>query len=193
VLTKENDTLLTSQEDIEDEVMSFYNKLMGTADNDLNGIDITVMREGPQLTHEQRHNLTAPITDKEVEYALQSIGDLKSPGIDGYGAYFFKKAWQIVKHDVLAAVHDFFDNSRLYKAANCTLVTLTSKSKEAKSIKQYRPISCCSTIYKIISKIITERMGKVMTSIIGQNQAAFVPGQLIHNHILLTYEVYDAT
>ncbi|PNX56221.1 hypothetical protein L195_g053853, partial [Trifolium pratense] len=53
-----------------------------------------------------------------------SIGDLKSPSIDGYGAYFFKKAWNIVKTHVLRVVHDFFDNGRLYKAANCTLVTL---------------------------------------------------------------------
>ncbi|MCI25799.1 hypothetical protein A2U01_0046990, partial [Trifolium medium] len=123
------------------------------------------------------------------ECALQSIGDLKSPGIDGYGAYFFKKAWKIVKPDVLGAVHDFFDNGRLYKAANCTLVTLIPKSKEAKRIKEYRPISCCSTIYKIISKVLTNRMGEVMASIVGQNQAAFVPGQFIHKHILLTYEL----
>ncbi|MCH85203.1 transposon TX1 putative 149 kDa protein, partial [Trifolium medium] len=178
VLLKEDGTQITAQEDIEEEVMSFYNKLIGTSDTDLNGIDITVMREGPQLSNEQRQKLIAPITDKEIECAMQSIGDLKSPSIDGYGAYFFKKAWKIVKSDVLAAVHDFFDNGRLYKAANCTLVTLLPKSKEAKRIKEYRPISCCSTICKIISKILTKRMGEVMTSIVGQNQAAFVPGSV---------------
>ncbi|PNX94562.1 ribonuclease H [Trifolium pratense] len=147
------------------------------------------MREGPQLSNEQREKLVIPITDKEIEDALQSIGDLKSPGIDGYGAYFFKKAWNIVKTDVLRAAHDFFENGRLYKAANCTLVTLIPKTNEAKRIKEYRPISCCITIYKIISKVLTKRMGEVMTNIIGQNQAAFVPGQIIHNHILLTYEL----
>ncbi|PNX74719.1 ribonuclease H, partial [Trifolium pratense] len=150
---------------------------------------ITAMREGPQLSNEQREKLVIPITDKEIEDALQSIGDLKSPGIDGYGAYFFKKAWNIVKTDVLRAAHDFFENGRLYKAANCTLVTLIPKTNEAKRIKEYRPISCCITIYKIISKVLTKRMGEVMTNIIGQNQAAFVPGQIIHNHILLTYEL----
>ncbi|PNX60426.1 hypothetical protein L195_g051923, partial [Trifolium pratense] len=155
--------------------MNFYSKLMGTADTDLAGVDITVMREGPKLSNAQREKLVAPITDKEIEDALQSIGDLKSPGIDGYGAYFFKKAWNIVKPDVLRAARDFFDNGRLYKAANCTLVTLIPKTNEAKRIKEYRLISCCSTIYKIISKVITKRMGEIMTSIVGQNQAAFVP------------------
>ncbi|GAU38712.1 hypothetical protein TSUD_396400 [Trifolium subterraneum] len=182
-------TQITNQEEIEDEVLAFYNKLMGTADTDLLGIDITVMRDSPQLNTDQKGKLVAPITDKEIEAAMQSIGDLKSPGMDGYGAYFFKKAWNIVKPDVLGAVHDFFENGRLYKAANCTLVTLIPKTPEAKRIKEYRPISCCSTIYKIISKILTKRMGEVMTSIVGQNQAAFVPGQIIHNHILLTYEL----
>ncbi|CAJ2651355.1 unnamed protein product [Trifolium pratense] len=140
VLYTEDGTQLTTQDDIEEEVMSFYSKLMGMADNDLNGVDITVMREGPQLNNEQREKLTGPITDKEITDALQSIGDLKSPSIDGYGAYFFKKAWNIVKPDVLGVVHDFFDNDRLYKAANCTLVTLIPKTNEAKKIKEYRPI-----------------------------------------------------
>jgi hypothetical protein len=170
VLHKEDGNRVTNQEDIEEEVLNFYKKLMGTTDKDLNGIDITVMREGPQLCNEQRQKLIAPITEEEIECALKSIGDLKSPGIDWYGAYFFKKAWKIVKSDVLEAVHDFFDNGRLYKAANCTLVTLIPKTKEAKRIKEYRPISCCSTIYKIISKVLTKRMGEVMTSIVGQTK-----------------------
>ncbi|CAJ2668635.1 unnamed protein product [Trifolium pratense] len=136
VLYTKDGTQLTTQDDIEEEVMSFYSKLTGMADNDLNGVDITVMREGPQLNNEQREKLTGPITDKEITDALQSIGDLKSPSIDGYGAYFFKKAWNIVKPDVLGAVHDFFDNGRLYKAANCTLVTLIPKTNEAKKIKE---------------------------------------------------------
>ena len=90
---------------------------------------------------------------------------------------------------MVAAVRDFFENDRIYKAFNCTLVTLIPKNEEAKTIKEYRPIAGCTTVYKIISKIITARMGRVMDSIVGKNQAAFVPGQKIHNHILLAYEL----
>lgn len=86
-------------------------------------------------------------------------------------------------------VQEFFINGRLYRASNCSIVTLIPKSKEANRIKDCMPIACCSTIYKIIFKVLATRMGKVLDTIVGQNQAAFVKGQNIHNQILLTYEL----
>ncbi|CAK8538037.1 unnamed protein product [Lathyrus sativus] len=77
----------------------------------------------------------------------------------------------------------------MYRAANCSVVTLIPKHKGAKEIQDYRPIACCSTLYKIISKILANRLSKVLGMIIGANQAAFVKGQRIHNHILITYEL----
>lgn len=189
LLHKDDGTVITSHDEIQDEVLNFYEGLMGTKDGNVRHINIMAMRGGPQLSMEQREQLVAPITDQEIRKALNGIGDTKSPGIDGFGAKFFKTSWNIIGKDVVAAVRDFFENDRIYKAFNCTLVTLIPKNEEAKTIKEYRPIAGCTTVYKIISKIITARMGRVMDSIVGKNQAAFVPGQKIHNHILLAYEL----
>lgn len=134
---------------------------MGISNKKINGIYITVMRDGSQLNNDNQEKLIAPITKKEIEDSLQEIDDLKSSGIDGYGACFFKKTQNIVNADVLRVIHDFFYNGRLYKAANYTFATLIPKSKYAKRIKDYRPISCFSIIYKIISKVLTKRMGKI--------------------------------
>lgn len=120
---------------------------------------------------------------------MNGIDNDKALGLDGFGAYFFKKAWHIIKQDVIATVQDFFRNNRMYRAVNCSSVTLIPKHKGAKEIKDYRPIACCSTLYKIISKILANRLSKVLGTIVGNNQAAFVKGQKIHNHILLTYEL----
>lgn len=54
-----------------------------------------------------------------------------------------------------------------------------------------RPIACCSTLYKIISKILANRMRNVLNQVVGQNQAAFVKRRNIHNHILLAYELIN--
>jgi hypothetical protein len=80
---------------------------------------------------------------------MKSIGDLKAPGLDGYGAKFFKTTWNIIKKDVIAAVMEFFNDETMYHAINSTLVTLIPKHSAAKTIKEYRPISCCTTIFKI--------------------------------------------
>ena len=121
-----------------------------------------------------------------------SIGNLKAPGEDGYGALFFKAAWDIVKFDVILAIQDFFLHNRFHKPINRTMVTLIPKNPEARRIKDYRPISCCSTIYKVISKILTTRLSAVIGSIVQNNQAAFTPGANLHNHVLLAFELMRA-
>lgn len=69
------------------------------------------------------------------------------------------------------------------------MVTLILKNEEAKYMKDYRPIYVCTTMYKIISKVLTARLGLVLGSVIGKCQGAFVPGQQIHSYILLTYKL----
>lgn len=137
----ESGVVLKDVVNIEEEVLKFYEKLMATADRVRNDIDVSVMREGPQLNNDQHKTLIAPVTEQEVVNALKNIDDLKSPGIDGYGAYFFKKAWTVVRNDVLNSVDDLFLNERIFKEAKCTLVSLIPKNKEASMIKEYRPIS----------------------------------------------------
>lgn len=56
-------------------------------------------------------------------------------------------------------------------------------------MKDYIPISVCIVTYKIISKILTDKLGKMLPSVISHNQAAFVSSQNIHNHIMLAYEI----
>ncbi|CAK8567230.1 unnamed protein product [Lathyrus sativus] len=187
-LYKDDGTCIHNQEDIEKEVCEFYGKLMGTREPRINMIDI-VMREGPQLSMEQRAGLISPVSVTEITNALKGIGDLKSPGIDGYGGKFFKASWEIVDKDVIEAVTEFFEQNVIYKAFNETIATLIPKQPDAKTLKDYRPIVGCSTIYKIISKILTTRLGKVLGNIISKAQAAFVPGQKIHSHILLAMEL----
>lgn len=80
-------------------------------------------------------------------------------------------------------------NERLCKAFNCIVVELIPKSDKTIYIKDYMPISVCTTVYKIISKVLTTKLGMVLGSIIGHCQTAFVPEQQIHNHVLLAYEM----
>lgn len=147
------------------------------------------MRKGKKLSWEQRDFLQSKITMQEIEKALKGIGDLKSPAIDGYGAKFFKSSWHIIKDDVEAAIQEFFDQGVMHSQFNKTTVTLIPKSPTSSRIKEHRPIARFSTFYNIIAMILTDRLGKVLQSVINHCQKAFVPGQHIHNHILLAYEL----
>ena len=123
---------------------------------------------------------------------MKSIGSDKAPGIDGYNALFFKNTWKIIEHDVIDAVKSFFNTGNLFKSFNCTLVSLIPKVQSPKSVKEFRPIACCTVMYKIISKVITQRMHEVIHTIISDSQAGFIPGRKIRDNIILTHELVKA-
>lgn len=71
---------------------------------------------------------------------------------------------------------------------NNTFITLIPKKHDAKDLKDYRPISLLSSVYKIISKTLTARLKPVMKGIIGQPQSAFIEGKQILDNVLIANE-----
>ncbi|XP_058753184.1 uncharacterized protein LOC131626385 [Vicia villosa] len=188
-LEDQNGKLLTGFQDLEEEILKFYTNLVGTASNNLDHVDIMALRNETQLREDQRVELEQPITVNEITNALKSIGDSKAPGIDGYNAKFYKASWHVIKKEVIDATKEFFQDDRLYPAINCTLVTLIPKHTEARKMKDMRPIACCTTLYKIISKILTVRLSKVIGCLVDPSQSAFIPGRVIHDNILMAREL----
>lgn len=95
---------------------------------------------------------------------------------------FFKKAWHLIKGDIYSAVLQFFDTGVLCPSINCTSITLVPKVANASYVKFFRPIACCTVLYKIISKIILQ---KVVGEVVSEFQSGFLPGRHIADNILL--------
>ena len=150
------------------------------------------MKRGPTLTKQQRLQLCTAVTEQEIYDGLKSIGNDKAPGIDGYNDFFFKHTWQIIKGDIIEAVKSFFTTGKLHKAFNCTLVSLIPKAQNPETVKEYRTIACCTVVYKIISKVLTNRLHGVIQSVISDSQAGFIPGRKISDNILLAHKMVKA-
>ncbi|XP_024014348.1 uncharacterized protein LOC112088307 [Eutrema salsugineum] len=103
--------------------------------------------------------------------------------------YLTDETWPIVGKDLVVAVQSFFKLGFLPKGANSTILALIPKKKEAKTMKDYRPISCCNVIYKIISKILANRLKVVLPKFIAPNQSAFVKDRLLMENLLLATEL----
>ena len=136
------------------------------------------------VTEEQNIFLNNPIFTEEVDQDLQEIPSGKAPGPDGFTVELFKAYWEIVRHDIYKVVEDSRRSASILKALNATMITLIPKENEAKTPDRYRPIALCNVIYKIISKIIENRLKPLLPSLISQEQVGFVEGRKIMDNII---------
>ncbi|XP_059663891.1 uncharacterized protein LOC132309616 [Cornus florida] len=136
------------------------------------------------------HDILCSIpTDVEIMNCMFSIKSKKSPGLDGYNSFFFKKAWSIVGRDVTLAIRDFFQFGKIFKQVNATYLALIPKVPNPSSPSEYRPITCCSVLYKCISKLIVNKLKPIMPTLIDKAQNAFVSGRKIGDNIILAQEL----
>ncbi|KAL0412614.1 UNVERIFIED_CONTAM: LINE-1 retrotransposable element O protein [Sesamum radiatum] len=134
-------------------------------------------------------DLLTPYTALEVSKALFQMAPQKSPGPDGMSPIFFQKFWHIVGTDVLSCVLNLLNSFIMPPGLNSTHIVLIPKCKHPEYLTQFRPISLCNVIYKIASKTIANRLKPLLDCIFSHAQAAFVPGRLIFDNILLVFEL----
>jgi hypothetical protein len=76
----------------------------------------------------------------------------------------------------------------LDESINATYIALIPKMINPTKVSDYRPISLCNVFYKILSKVLANRLKVILPHLISKNQSAFIPGRLISNNILVAYE-----
>ena len=103
-------------------------------------------------------------------------------------AFFFQKFWHVMGESVINAVLDYFNSGVMDPAINYTHIVLIPKIKSPEKMSDFRPISLCNVIYKIISKVLANRLKQILPSIITPTQSTFFLGRLIIDNVLVAYE-----
>jgi hypothetical protein len=124
----------------------------------------------------------------EVDAALSQMQPLKSPGPDGFAASFYQRSWPTVREDVCKAALAFLNHGSFDEELNSTYIALVPKVKTPVHITDFRPISLCNVMYKLIAKVLANRLKNVLPFIISPSQSAFIPGRMITDNILVAFE-----
>ncbi|KAK3219250.1 hypothetical protein Dsin_013220 [Dipteronia sinensis] len=128
------------------------------------------------LSDVQSDGLEARFTYEEVLEALNGCDGNKASGPDGLNLNFVKAQWEIIKGDFMNFINVFHTDNSLVKNLNATFIALIPKIKRPKLVGDYRPICLVGAMYKILAKILTNRLKKVMNTVIGESEMAFVQG-----------------
>ncbi|GJZ74651.1 RNA-directed DNA polymerase, eukaryota, reverse transcriptase zinc-binding domain protein, partial [Tanacetum coccineum] len=141
------------------------------------------------LHEDQNSFLVSTINVTEIRDAIWDCGSDKSPGLNGFTFAFYKKFWDILKDDVMGFVQDFFRTGILPRGCNTSFITLIPKVPNPMVISDFRPISLIGAQYKIIAKVLANRLARVIDSVISQEQSAFIKNRQILDGPLMVNEV----
>ena len=127
--------------------------------------------------------------DEEVWQALKQMHPTKFPGSDSMSPIFYQRYWDVVGPQVVDYVLQILRTSIMPNGLNSTYICLILKVKCPEKITEFQSISLCNVIYKIVSKVLANKLKGVLLEVINDAQNAFVPRRQITDNILVAFEI----
>ena len=116
------------------------------------------------------------------------MAPLTAPGPNGISPIFYKSFCHIVGEDVMAVVLKVLNSGVVPESLNSTFIAHIPKMKQPRKVSDFRPISLCNVIYKLISKVLVNQLKKFLAKAILESQSAFLSGRLISDNVLVAFE-----
>jgi hypothetical protein len=112
-----------------------------------------------------------------------------APGHDGLSFMFYQCFWDIIKYDLINLFEDWFEGDLDIFRLNFAMITLIPKENDAREMKKFRPISLLNCSFKIFTKVLTNRIAKILNRRISFQQSAFIKGRFILESVVTAHEI----
>ena len=132
-----------------------------------------------------------PFSEEEIHSALLELNGDKAPGPDGFTMAFWQTCWDFVKEEILEMFKEFYVQRSFAKSLNTTFLVLIPKKGGAEDLGDFRPISLLGGLYKLLAKVLANRLKKVLGKVVSEDQNAFMKGRQILDVSLIANEVVE--
>eukprot|EP00253_Pinus_taeda_P022784 PITA_22784 len=183
---------LKEQEEIKNAAFDHFKALLTTDPQQIDSVAFlsTIDRK---IKEEHNSKLEQEPTEEEIREATFSMQQDKAPGPDGFTVACFRQHWETIRKDFVRMVKNAFRKHKLGDNTKSSHIALIPKEANPKSFDRFRPISLCNVSYKIITKIIANRLKKLLPIIISENQGGFVPKRQIIDNVILIQEAIHSS
>ena len=141
---------------------------------------------------EAKNRLERRFDKEEVVQVLKDLEGDKAPGPDGFTIAFFQHCWQVIQDDIMGFFEEVYEQGQFESSLNATFLALIPKKNDARNIRDYRPIALIGSVYKLLSKVLANRLKEVLDDLISESQNAFVGGQQMLDSVLIANEYLDS-
>jgi hypothetical protein len=170
------------------------NKIMSSYYKDLfspsvySSINVSNLNMNP-LSDTDISLLTAPFNINEIKEVVFEMKHNRAPGPDGFPSDFFQNFWELIHMDIWNLFKDFYDGNLDIERLNYGMVTLLPKVDNTIDMKNFRPICLLNVCYKIITKVLNNRLASCITKVISDSQYGFIKGRYIMDGVVSLNEI----
>lgn len=108
-----------------------------------------------------------------------------------YDAFFYQKYWEVVGADMTELALNILNHNGNPTVINRTFILLIPKCKKPSLPNEFRPISLCTVLQKIVTEVITNRLKPILPNLVDENQGAFVQDRQIIDDGLIAFEIFS--